>query len=328
MIGIDSGRHPGNSDTLSAGPFYTLPKALTDVFQPHMPPAAFAIYAVLARRNNLTANPNNSMRELATAANLSLATVLRSIETLVRLGLVEKIQRGGSQANEYRLANVREVAEKWGAVYEKHTVSFSLSPENAKRLRGAITTQKTNQRGQGGAPATPPGVSPLVRQRSHGKRQRTTRETQTGTHLIREERRIEEGPTPTPTPNDGGDAEQPKDPPDEDEPDPPLKMARTIFTGPMNDLRAYLFDTSRPPAPHLANGAADWRDFCFDSLAVERARWRGKTMELVLRASDPDAARRGLEKYQRRWNESLRKWYECEVEVFLVKAERQGRHGC
>jgi predicted transcriptional regulator len=318
MIGRDSGRHT-NEATLSAGPFYMLPKALTDVFQPHMRPADFAVYAVLARRENLTASANNSMRELATAANISPATVLRSIETLVHLGLIKRTRRGGSQADEYRLANVLEAAKKWNATYDKLSVSYSLSRENMKRLRGAVTSKRTKQPDRGGAPGTPPGVSPLKRQRSCGKHQRATRETQTGTHLLQEERRREEDPTPNP-PRHECEMQKSKDSPDEDRTDPDLKWAQVEFTGVIKDLGVHLLDTSRPPNPRFANGAADWNEFGFNSLAVEAAEWRGETLELCLSARDPAAARRGLEKYHRTFDASLRAWYRCEVKIALVKS--------
>ncbi len=57
----------------------------------------------------------------------------------------------------------------------------------------------------------------------------------------------------------------------------------------MNDLRDHLLDTSRPPAPHLVNGADEWKKL--DSLAVERATWRGEVLVLILSAHNPVAAR-------------------------------------
>jgi hypothetical protein len=110
-------------------------------------------------------------------------------------------------------------------------------------------------------------------------------------------------------------AEEDKDSPDEDEPDELLKCARRIFTGVMNELEDDLFNASRPPARHLANGFADWQQFGFRSLAVEAAAWHGEVLMLVLSASDPAAARRGLERYRKQWKVALRKWYECEVDV-------------
>ena len=82
-------------------------------------------------------------------------------------------------------------------------------------------------------------------------------------------------------------------------------MAKAIFNGVMNDLGDHLFNTNRPPVPHLANGFAEWEKFGFGSLVLERA------------------ARRGLEKYCHTWNASLRKWYECEAHVELQKAQRK-----
>lgn len=144
-----------------------------------------------------------------------------------------------------------------------------------------------------------------------------------GSHLLREERRIEEVPPPSPA--HSGDAEKSKDSPDEDEPDPPLKWAVAVFTGAMNDLGDYLFDTSKPPNPRFANGGADWAEFGFNSIAVEAATRQGNAWALVLSARDPAAARRGLEKYRRKWNESLGKWFGCEVYFELRDAAREKR---
>ena len=62
-----------------------------------------------------------------------------------------------------------------------------------------------------------------------------------------------------------------------------------------------LLDTNRPPAPRLVNGFAEWKKFGFGSLAVEAAAWRGKVLALTLSAHDPAAARRGLERYCKKW---------------------------
>jgi hypothetical protein len=155
---------------------------------------------------------------------------------------------------------------------------------------------------------------------SHLLRPRATRETQTGTHLLLEEGRIEE--VPSPTPSHGFEANEAKDSPDEDGPDADLRWARIKFTGVMNDMCDHMFDTSRPPNPRFEDGAAEWEKFGLNSLAVERVAWRGEVPVLVLSANDPAAARRGLEKYHRKWDASLRKRFDCEVWVELQQAQR------
>ena len=86
-------------------------------------------------------------------------------------------------------------------------------------------------------------------------------------------------------------------------------------------MRALLLDTNRPPNPRLANGYAEWEKFGFGSLAVEAATRRGKVLALTLSARDPTAARRGLERYHRRWEASCREWFDCEVTVDLQEAK-------
>ncbi len=308
-------------------PYYSIPKVVADIFQPNMPPACFGVYSVLARRDNFTLNPNNSMRKLAVAANVSPAMASRAIETLVYLELIERSRHGGSQPDSYKLLDPWEAAKKWGAVYQNKSVSYALSQENRQSLKARVEAIQAGQRGTQTVSETVSGVSPETRQRFSGKRQRARSETQMGSHLLQEERRIEEDPPPTPARSiaaqkSNGSSEESKDSPDEDEPDPPLRWARIKFTGLMKDMGSHLLETNIPRVPHLANGADDWREFGLDSLAVEAAEWRGEKLALVLSASDPAAARRGLVKYHRTWGASLGKWYQCEVEWDLCEAKR------
>jgi hypothetical protein len=149
----------------------------------------------------------------------------------------------------------------------------------------------------------------------------SARESQVGFHLIQQNTKPQK--IPSPTPSQEHESQKAKDSPDEDEPEPLLKLARAAFTGPMNDFGDHLFDSSRPPAQHLANGAGEWEEFGFDSLAVEAAAWCGEVLVLVLSAYDPAAAERGLYKYRKTWEPSLRKWFECEVQVELRQAQRK-----
>ena len=91
-------------------------------------------------------------------------------------------------------------------------------------------------------------------------------------HLLQEERRSEEGPSPTPSHD--CQAQKAKTSPAEYGPDADLIWARVKFTGVMKDMGNHLLDSSRPPVPHLVNGAAEWQKFGFNSLAVEAATWR------------------------------------------------------
>lgn len=314
-----SGQDKGGDGTLS---FFKAFKVVSDIFQPIIPSQCYSVYSVLARRENLTLNPDNSLRELARAANVSKAAASRAIEVLVHVGLVERVRIGGSQPDQYKLPNAWEAAKRWGAIYLSKSVSFSLAPESAKRLRASVKGLRAKQRGTITTSRVDSGVSPGGHQRSIRKRQRATRETQTRTHLIREEVRSEEVPTPAPPRSHDSETENDKDSPDEDEPDGLLKWARAKFTGVMNELGDYFFDTSQPPMPHLANGAAEWEDFDFGSLAVDAVVWDGETLALTLGADDPATAQLGLQKYQKRWEAALSKWYVCKVRCEIQRTTR------
>jgi hypothetical protein len=140
-----------------------------------------------------------------------------------------------------------------------------------------------------------------------------TRETQTDTHLLREEQRIEN--VPSPTPSQDCQRLKPEDLSIEDAPKDILKSARSAFVGVMDDMGDHLLSTSRPPVSRLVNGSVDWQDL--NSLAVVATSWRGEVLVLVLCAKEPAAAERLLKKYSRIWNASLRKWFGCEVEVIV-----------
>ena len=305
-------------------PFFLLGNEILDVFQPIIGPHCFTTYSHLARRVFKNPELKHSVRDLARASRLGPSTVSHSLEVLAHLGLVKLVRRGGSQESECELLNSWEAAKRLGAEYLKKSLSWSLPPDVELRLEKEVKAIRARQQGKkaqavrrdtlqtGGKPSL--GVSQRNAGVSPEARQRATRETQTGTHLLQEEVRNEEVPTPTPTPTENSAAPKDKDSPDEDEPDELLKFARRAFIGVIDEMRAHLLDTNRPPSPQLANGYADWEEFGFGSLAVERAAQRGEGLALVLSASDPAAAREGLKKYHRTWEPSLRTWYRRKVE--------------
>lgn len=303
-----------------------------DVFLPIMGAESFTVYSYFKRIEFTNPTLTHSIRGIAEATGIGDSTVSRSLEILEHLGLIKLTRFRGSRGSECKLLESRAVAIGMGAQYHRRTVSFSLPPQVAHRLRAEIKTLREKQQGKT-SPKALAGASHACGNRAFGvsqrnasvspeKRQPTARETQTGTHLIQEERKIEEGPTPTPTPSDSGEAQEDKDSPDEDEPDGLLKWAVEQFTGPMNDLRACLFDTNRPTAPHLSNGAEDWNKFGLGSLAVDAAAWDGETLVLTLGADDPAAAQLGLRKYHKRWDAALSKWYGCNVLCEIQRTTR------
>jgi hypothetical protein len=312
-------------------PFFLIGNEVFDVFLPIMGADCFTLYAHFERSVYRDPKLKHSIRDLAEVTGLGATTILRSLEILEHLRLVKLTRFGGSRDSECQLLNSWFVAERLGAKYDCRTLSYSLPSEVAQSLNAEVEALREKQQGKPlqrlvGSAHPECGNPPLrVSQRnasdSPAIRQRRTRETQTGSHLIRKEERNKE--VPTPTPSHRCEAEKSKDSPDEDGPDPLLKWAQIKFTGVMKDMGNHLLDTSKNPAPHLANGFADWQDFGLDSLAVEAATWRGEVLVLTLSASDVAAARRGLEKYLRTWNASLRKWYKCQVHVELQQSQRK-----
>lgn len=298
-------------------PFFQLGNEILDIFQPIMGPHCYTIYSHLARSAFKNPALKHSVRDLAKATKIGASTASRALEIMAHLGLVKLVRRGGSQESECELLNSGEAAKRLGAEYVKRSLSWTLKPDAALRLSTEV--EAIRQKQQGHRVRNP---SSRVSQRnasvSPAIRQRVTRETQTGSYPIREEGRTEEVPSPTPSRGDEshfGEGQKDKDSPDEDEPDPLLKWARAAFTGPMNDLGDHLFDSSKPPVRHLANGASEWERFGFESLAVVAAAWRGKVLLLSLSAHNPGEAARGLYKYRKTWGTSLRKWFECEVHI-------------
>jgi len=308
-------------------PYCWLGNELVDVFLPIMGADCLAIYAYFARREFSDPKLKHSVREVADATKLGITTVSRSLEILEHLGLIKLTRFGGCKGSECQLLDSREVAARLGAEYHSRTLSFSLAPDVAYRLNTELETLRDKQQRKLSRTASRNcgnrrrAVSRRNASVSSGIHQRSTRETPAGFHLLLEERRIEN--IPSPTPSHDRKAENTKTFPDDDEAgqDAVLQWARAKFDGVIKDMKSHLLDTSRPPSPYLTNGFTDWQGFGFDSLAVARMSRRGATPLLVLFANDPAMAWRGLDKYRKKWGESVRKWYECEVQLELIQAE-------
>jgi hypothetical protein len=316
-------------------PFFRLGIEIVDVFLPLMDSNCLSVYAYLKRKEYSNPNLTHSTLDVAAAIGLGKSTVARSLEILKHLKLTRLFRFAGNRDSECKLLDSAEAAFHLGATYSRATLSFSLPLREAKRIETEIKAIRERQQGKS-RHRSPKNViadacgnrRPRVSQRnarvSLERRELPTRDTQTETHLLQEEVRNEEIPTPTPTPTDHSQSEKDDiDSPNEDERDPPLQSVRAKFIGVMKDMGNHLLDTSKPPAPYLANGAGEWEKFGFDSLAVEAATWRGEVLALVLSASDPSAAQSGLEKYRKTWEANLRKWYKSEVHVELQQAQRK-----
>ena len=310
-------------------PFCCIGNEVFDVFLPIMGADCFAVYACFARMVFSNPKLKHTVRGMASATGLGVTTVFRSLEILERLGLMQVIRFGGGKRSECQLFDERELVNRLGAVYNRSSVSFSLPPEVAERLNAEVTSIRTKQ--QGKPPLTTMDrarsgrMSPSARvsQRNTSvslrARPHSTGETQMGTHLIREERRNEDGLSPTPF---HAPAElDPQEPSTKGEAENLLQSARDLFTGVMKDMGNHMLDTSKPQSSHYANGFADWDEFTFDSLAVAGATKDGNGVVLTLTASDPAAARRGLEKYKKKWEAILRYSFGDAVTVHVERTE-------
>ena len=326
--GSDNGK--AGPERKRAYPFFQLGIEIVDVFLPFMDSNCLAVYSYLNRKEYSNPTLAHSAESVASAIGLSKSTVSRSLEILQYLKLVRLIRFTGNRDSECKLLDSAEAALQLGAIYS--ALSFSLPTNEATRVKSEI--EAIRQRQQGKLPNPVPNSVlnacgnrlQRVPQRNAGvspeRRELPTRETQTGFHLLQKEERT--GRIPTPTPSQDGKLWKTKKPANEDGPVlDSLRWARVKFNGVMKDMRDHLLNGSKPPMPRITDGYSDWEAFGFESFCVERVEPRGKAWGLVLSASDPAAARRGVEKYHRTWDESVRRWFEGEVLVELVEASRK-----
>lgn len=317
--------------------FFWLDNELVDLFQPLIGADASAVYNALVREYHAGATLKVTTRALAKAAKCCAATVSRSIEILSYIGMIRVRHGGGNQPNAYDLFDLKALARHLGATSNRRGTAFTFPAHVRAQLRREIAALKAKQSGKHPASSkessTLPAIAVMVSDGllpcvSHGntdasgeKHQRVTRETQNGPHLLLQNTRLKDSLYPTLTHEP--EAEEPKAMPGEGAVVDDLTWARLKFDGVMKEMKSYLF-AHRPPLPHLTNGTADWNAFSFENLTVVRVSPPDVPLLLTLSASDPAAARRGLEKYQRTWNRYLEKWFESQVDVDFAPTQPRG----
>jgi hypothetical protein len=304
--------------------YYVQDNELTDIYAPIIGPFAAMIYGVLCRKSYGSPVVEHSVRELASTTGMSPTAVARSIELLVTVGLIERVVASGNRKSVCRLFDVKALALSQGAKRERKSAHFELPASIVDGLRTQVRSVRRRQQGKAKTEAISSGKRNVeiatrtgfhslfsVSQRdatvSELVRQRPSRETQIGIHLIQEERRKEKSLSPTPSHE--RELQSKKTTSDEDGSGVELQFARVVFTAVIDEMANHLLDTSRPPVPHLANGAADWNEFAFGSPVVVAASRREGELHLTLSAPDPEAVRSGLQKYRLTWEASLRKWF-------------------
>ena len=303
------------------------------VFQPIIGPAATALYCHLTGKG-FGAPFKYTLRGLAEETGRGRATIWRAMSVLERIGMVRLRTGGGSQPSECSLVDLKKLAARLGASQDKKRASYVLAPCRVEELKSQIAALRNSMevkhptgnesQSVSGEKLARSGIASLFllgskrdASVSPERRQRSTRETQTGTHLLQEEGRNEKVPSPTPSHEEA----QPKNSANEDGSDALLKCARDLFNGVIDDMRAHLLDTNKPPNSNLANGYADWTKFGFNGLAVEVAARRGEVLVLVLSAIDPAEARRGLDKYRKTWEGSFLNRFGGKVQIELQRRQ-------
>lgn len=308
-------------------PFLPIGNEVFDLFLPIMGADCFAVYAYFVRRRHADPTLKHDIRNVADSCGLSPSTASRACEVLAHFPLIKLCRFGGSRQSECQLFDSWTIALRLGAEYDSKSRCYRFSDEVSERLQSEVRAIRERQQGHAKGPKTakiPCGNLPLRVSRrntsvSPEKRQRATGETQAGTHLIQKEERSEKSPTPTPTPSDSGAIHTEKADSDKDDPDGLLRWARMRFTGVIDDMRNRLLDTSKPSIPRFRNGYQDWEEFRFGHMAIEAAEIRGVVLVLTISVPDPASAQRGLDKYRRTWDPSVRRWYDGEVRVVLVE---------
>jgi hypothetical protein len=126
-------------------PFFQIGGEIYDVFLPIIGADCLAVYLYFPRRKFIDHKLKHTVRGLAEAADLGVATVSRSLEVLEKLQLVKLTRFGGSKESECQLLDSNEAAVQLGAKYHPRTCSFSLPPKVAQRLKAEVKALREKQ---------------------------------------------------------------------------------------------------------------------------------------------------------------------------------------
>ena len=107
---------------------------LYDAWQPIIGPHAVNIYVNLTR-NSYSSTIEYSVRRLADATGISRTAVWRNLRVMEHVGML-RLQRGsGSSTSTCELLDLKEAAEKLGAVYNRRQASFVFTDGKLASLR-------------------------------------------------------------------------------------------------------------------------------------------------------------------------------------------------
>jgi DNA-binding MarR family transcriptional regulator len=111
---------------------------LYDAFQPIIGPHAVNVYVHLTRECYET-TAEYSLRKLADATGISKSAVSRNLAVLEHVGML-RVQRGaGSAASSCELLDLKDSAERLGAIYNRRRSSFVFTDSMTAKLRAEIT---------------------------------------------------------------------------------------------------------------------------------------------------------------------------------------------
>jgi DNA-binding MarR family transcriptional regulator len=111
---------------------------LYDAFQPIVGPHAVLVYVHLTRES-YSATVSYSLRKLADATGISRSAVWRNLAVLEYVGIL-RLQRGeGSAQSTCVLLDLKEAAERLGAVYNRKRSSYVFTDVAIAKLRAEVT---------------------------------------------------------------------------------------------------------------------------------------------------------------------------------------------
>lgn len=290
---------------------------LYDCFQPVIGPIAVGVYTRLTREC-YGAAVKISLRDLAALTGISKSAVGRAMSILESIGMVV-IRRGApKRVQEYDLADLKELAIHYGAIFDHKRSSYILSPESIVRLRSQ-TSLLTN------IPVNSPNLHNTVPNRDSGlssrvpiqrvsvpqKGQSCPRNTEkSGAPLINKKERIQEK-TPLP-PLQGGDEDTFHNIPTE-------AAMRAAWDGVLKDLHNILVNPTLPPNVDCRlRGEEDWFRYFSNLELIFDSSMTDSISSLLLRAPNPSVAQLGLDKYRRRIDNAMQKYFGRSIPITII----------
>ena len=294
---------------------------LYDCFQPVIGPLAVGVYVRLTRESYGSA-VKISLRDLATLTGISKSAVGRALAVLEQIGMVV-VQRAAAQRTPaYHLADLKELALHYGASFDSKRCSYVLPAEVCRRLRREIDDISTEcPHIHIGVPAGDNELNPGVPQASIGvppRGQSCPRNTEKCDSPTRSKKARNKKDPPLP-PFEGGSANN------RSYAIPPEPALRAAWDGVLKDLHTALVNPSLPPQVSARlRGEQDWQRYfdplAFAGLAPAAADGGHDTPAPALAICAPNVAiaRAGMDKYSRRIDLAMQKYFGRSMPVVLL----------